>query len=272
MRAYGWARLAGQNGEVKGAKLAAKLRAALTPANRRSAARIVAPYTPAALRTSLLPIFYTGCGSDGHTHCKSGTSGQTGQCSPRHLDRYVYPRGAESSGVQGRVIVHFTLMPDGTAHLPYVLFGLPKPGYRFHAAALTSILRSKFARLPPGAQPAPCNAMFAFIERPFTSLSAYPRLERFIDRMRRAAHSGTSTEASDPAGMSHLRKVRARQPRRRCVRSEAGRPAARMRVVLSLAPVRGPGYNVSRTNDVPTAERAGSDARGVVCAAEAANG
>ena len=83
---------------------------------------------------------------------------------------------------------------------------------------------------------------------------------------------GTSTEASDPAGVSHLRNVRARQPRRRCVRSEAGCPAARMRVFLSLAPVRGPGYNVSRTNDVPTAERAGSDARGVACAAEAANG
>ena len=73
---------------------------------------------------------------------------------------------------------------------------------------------------------------------------------------------GTSTEASDPAGMSHLRNVRARQPRRRCVRSEAGPPAARVRVVLSLAPVRGPGYNFSRTNDVPTAERAGSYARG----------
>ena len=112
-----------------------------------------------------------------------------------------------------------------------------------------------------------------------------------------ALRHGTSTEASDPAGMSHLRKVRARQPRRRCVRSEAERPAAHVRVVLSLAPVRGPGYNVSRTNDVPTAERAGSYARGGdacvarvataatlgilrsqdgeaewVCAAEAANG
>ncbi len=83
---------------------------------------------------------------------------------------------------------------------------------------------------------------------------------------------GTSTEASDPAGMSHLRNVRARQPRRRCVRSEAGRPAAHVRVVLSLAQVRGPGYTISRTNDVPTAERAGSDARGVACAAQAANG
>ncbi len=196
VRAYGWARLAGQNGEVKGTKLAAKLRAALTPANRRSAARIVAPYTPAALRSSLLPIFYAGCGTDGRTHCKSGTWGQTGQCAPRHLDRYVYPRGAEFSGVQGRVIVHFTLMPDGTAHLPYVLFGLPKPGYRFHAAVRTSILRSKFAHVPPGAQPAPCNLMFDFIERPLTSLSAYPRLERFIDRMRRRAHSGNpSAEA-----------------------------------------------------------------------------
>ena len=81
---------------------------------------------------------------------------------------------------------------------------------------------------------------------------------------------GTSTEASDPAGMSHLRNVRARQPRRRCVRSGAGRRAAHVRVVLSLAPVRGPGYNASRTNDVPTAERAGSDAREVACAAEAA--
>ncbi|MHB1827133.1 MAG: PA0069 family radical SAM protein [Steroidobacteraceae bacterium] len=87
-----------------------------------------------------------------------------------------------------------------------------------------------------------------------------------------AGYVGTSTEASDPAGMSHLRNVRARQPRRRCVRSEAGCPAARMRVFLSLAPVRGPGYNISRTNDVPTAERAGSYARGVACAAEAANG
>jgi hypothetical protein len=34
-------------------------------------------------------------------------------------------------------------------------------------------------------------------------------------------HHGTSTEASDPAGMSHLRNVRARQPSRRCARGEA---------------------------------------------------
>ena len=43
--------------------------------------------------------------------------------------------------------------------------------------------------------------------------------------------------------MSHLRNVCARQPRRRCVRSEAGPAAAHVRVVLSLAQVRGPGYN-----------------------------
>ena len=62
--------------------------------------------------------------------------------------------------------------------------------------------------------------------------------------------------------MSHLRNVRARQPLRRSVRSEAGPPAAHVRVVLSLAPVRGPAHNTSRTNDVPAAERGGSDARG----------
>ncbi|MHB1814215.1 MAG: hypothetical protein ACYCUE_05220, partial [Steroidobacteraceae bacterium] len=55
---------------------------------------------------------------------------------------------------------------------------------------------------------------------------------QYLARVRRAQHYiGTSTEASDPAGMSHLRNVRARQPRRRCVRSEAGRPAPHVRVV-----------------------------------------
>jgi TPR repeat protein len=190
VRAYGWARLAGQNGEAKGTKLAAKLRAVLTPANRRLAARIVAPYTPAALRSSLLPIFSEGCGTDGSTHCTSGTWGQTPHCQPLHVYRYVYPRGAAFLGVQARVLVHFTIMPDGTAHLPYVVLGLPEPGYRFYAAVLTSILRSKFAHLPPGAQPARCNLLFSFIERPFAGLAAYPRLERFLYKMRRRAHSG----------------------------------------------------------------------------------
>ena len=72
------------------------------------------------------------------------------QCAPVHTYRYVYPRGAAFSGVQSRLVVRFTLIPDGTAQLPYVVFGLPDRGYRFYAAVRTRILRSEYARLPPG--------------------------------------------------------------------------------------------------------------------------
>ncbi len=192
VRAYGWARLAGRNGEAKGRKLADKLRVVLTPAQRRTAARIVAPYTPAALRRTLLPTLTHGhgCGTHRSTHCRPGTWGKMPECSPLHIYRYVYPRGAAASGVQGRVVVHFTLMPNGTARLPYVVFGLPDHKYRFPAAVRTSILRSKYAHLPPGAQPVACNLVFSFVESQFDGLSAYPRLDAFLDRMRRRARSG----------------------------------------------------------------------------------
>jgi hypothetical protein len=39
---------------------------------------------------------------------------------------------------------------------------------------------------------------------------------------------GARMDASDPAGAEPLRSVRARQSSRRCARSEAGRPAARV--------------------------------------------
>ena len=96
--------------------------------------------------------------------------------------------------------------------------------------------RPRRARVRAPARPA--ATMSASASRPSGSLTVKTLLIAGLILIGGGIFLGTSTEASDPAGMSHLRNARARQPRRRCVRSEAGRPAACVRFVLPVEPVR----------------------------------
>jgi len=190
--AYAWARLAGRNADAQGKKLAAELKSAMTPELELAAERAVKRYTPAALRRRLLPV--TTCGAArapfGGSKCVSATHSAYRACRAVKIYKYVYPLMPEVYRMQGQLVVRFTLMPDGTARLPEVVFGLPEPGFR--RAVRISVLRSKFKPLPRGARPMQCSLSYKFVEKGQFS-AQNRRLYVYLLRLRRRARRGDPT-------------------------------------------------------------------------------
>ncbi|MGH8290843.1 MAG: TonB family protein [Steroidobacteraceae bacterium] len=63
----------------------------------------------------------------------------------------VYPLAARRAGIEGTVLVEFTLMPDGHPRFPRIVFAVPT-GF-FEAVVKESVLRSRFSRTPSGSPP-----------------------------------------------------------------------------------------------------------------------
>ena len=244
IHAYAWAMLASQNGEAKGQKLARRLLPALrlAPGSRRIAGWITAPYTPAALNRTLLPTYpHAGLASNGGHPAGGGAPNVFGTrsnraCLPIRMHRDVYPWWANLRGMQDRVLVQFTLMPDGTARLPEVIFGLPERS--FDAAARTSVVMSKFAHRPLRRHPIRCALDFQFVERNLSS-GDYPRLQDYLWGLRKKAVKG------DPAAEAIYGTVLAGLPQIQSSRrtsflpwlvraAQAGDPLAQYEVGASL--------------------------------------
>lgn len=240
-RAYAWARIAGQNGEAKGTKLAAKLRSVLTPAAVRASALIVARYGPTALRRRLLPVSVGACGGthsgDESYSCPFALHGDP-RCRAVHFYGHGYPlMQGGTENLQSRLVVRFTLMPDGTARLPRVVFGLPEPGFR--SAVRANVLRSKFKPRPSGARPVQCEVEISFLETDQEDLSAYPQLNLYVFRERGRARRGDPTAEAVYgtllAGLPQVGRFRGRHFLRWLVKAaQAGVPYAQYEVGESL--------------------------------------
>lgn len=179
---YAWARLAAQNGAAKGLTLAKELEPALAlaPGSRKVAAWVTAPYTPAALERTLLPVLLQpntrSNASRSHPRnvaSKRGGTRSPARCRPQRFDTNIYPLEADLGGMQGRFVLQYTLMPDGTARNPRVVFGLQAP--QFDEAARAGVLMAKFAHAP-GTHPLQCTMALEFLERQY-STDDYPGLE-----------------------------------------------------------------------------------------------
>ncbi len=185
IEAYAWAMLASKNGEAGGAKLAKRLLPdlELAPGSRRIAGWVTAQYTPAVLERRLLPRYHSRA-------LRHGEHAQMRACSPVHVFRPRFPIREQLDGEQGRLVVTFTVMPDGTARLPHVLFEMP-PLHKEDFLALTheSVLRSRFAVRPAADGPIQCTIYFQFVQRSLVS-SEYPGLNSYLDRAREQAHMG----------------------------------------------------------------------------------
>ncbi len=185
--AYAWATLAARNGEAKGLTLAQKLQPdlALAPGSRKMAAQVIAAYTPAALARTLLPDLPKPNGR--------GTKSPA-RCAPQRFDRGIYPLEASLRGMQGRFVVQFTLMPDGTARNPRVVFGLQAP--QFDQAARAGVLMAKFAHGAAGTHPLNCTIALEFLERQY-STDDYPGLQEKLWRLHDGASKGNPQAETD---------------------------------------------------------------------------
>lgn len=150
--AYAWASLAAQNGEAEGKKIADDIRPRLAPGSERIAGWITDSYTPEALSKSLLPDLQRTVGASWNEQAK--------RCKWVRVARPLIPIAAVLNREEGEVFVEFTLMPDGTARLPRVVFEFPAG--RFGAVVRDLVLRATFNRRPRGSGSIDCQEILHF--------------------------------------------------------------------------------------------------------------
>jgi hypothetical protein len=182
INAYAWSMLAVDNGEAPGLLLARQLLPHLAPGSTKIAGWITAPYTPAALERTLLPEKQPG--DKGHQEERTGAR----PC--RHPVMVDYPTivREEMVGVQGGLVVEFSVLPDGTTRLPRIVFEASAGQSDFDTLARASVLRSKYASRSAAAGPIQCSIFYLFAEH--TSSNEFPGLKRYVHGVQLRAQGG----------------------------------------------------------------------------------
>lgn len=178
---YAWATLAAASGEARGQTLADQLRPLLAPGSEKIAADIAAPYRRSELDARLMPKM-------------EEDSIDRQACRLTKYPTIEYPENARYRGISGNVLAEFTVMPDGRARRPRIVYSLPVGV--FEPTVRRAVLRIAFPARSADANPAHCNIMFRFV----TPGGYYPQLEAFANKMRTEAEAG-DVEAEFVYGM-----------------------------------------------------------------------
>jgi uncharacterized protein len=197
---YGWASIAIDNGGGEPSRaIVSQLEPHMTPAARARIDAMRAKFGTDALKKALLPNIFSNANYVDREPCGmiKGYSGN-------------YPAVASEKGIQGQAYVELTVMPDGRARNPRVVYSVPT-GY-FEEAARAAILRSEFkpARTKDGFVPCTMAVMLRY--QMDYGKADYSRLDSFVEDTRKQAQAG------DPrsqmlyglllAGVPQLKKTR----------------------------------------------------------------
>jgi uncharacterized protein len=142
---YAWAKIATENGSKITRTIVEQIEPHLTPRAREKIDEVYAQFSPAALRHRVLPNIFDRSLRAGYQPCKMIKSGTAKR----------YPAGAVNSGVQGSVYVEFTVMPDGHARNPRIVYAVPVN--TFDRSAREVILSTEFAPATTKGVPEPCT-------------------------------------------------------------------------------------------------------------------
>lgn len=112
--AYGWLKLAADNGQAKAKALVPKLRADMIDESIGAAERLVSRFAASALNERLMPKILQNCEYQGMTRPKA-----------KKMVAPIYPRGAQKAGVEGSVLVELTVAADGTVRDTRVVRAFP---------------------------------------------------------------------------------------------------------------------------------------------------
>ncbi len=184
--AYAWAVISAENGNPSGKGLAEKVRPYLAPGSERVLGELESHFGPTALAERLLPqalspeddeLAQKRCASVRKTNLSLG-----------------YPLQARAEGRQGGVFVGFTLMPDGHAQDPRILYIIPRKGFERDVRA--RLLSDRFGVAPAGTPPLECTGFYVFILSEMEGSSG-----RVIDAF--VANTLRQAKAGDPLAQLH---------------------------------------------------------------------
>ena len=230
VNAYAWAILAAENGMEGARKLAEQLEPNLSPASLNFARDIEARFNRAALDKRLMPRVLAGVEYSDRTPCRK-----------EKMSIPEYPADASMRGIQGQVFVEFTVMPDGRARLPRMIYAIPPK--IFERAVRDGLLHSKFTPAMQDGKRVPCTAVFMWRFVTGDSSAQYNGLDTTV------AKTLTKAEAGDPqaqalygfliAGLPQLNKSYSDALPWLLKAAQAGMPVAQYQVGYSLLRGRG---------------------------------
>jgi uncharacterized protein len=200
---YAWASIAVENGSSEAAQsIVSQLEPHVTPTARVRIDAIRAQYGKEALKKALLPNIFSNANYMDREPCKM-TKPFAGP----------YPTAAYLKGIQGQAYVELTVMPDGRARNPRVVYSVPA-GF-FEEAARASILKTEFqpARSKEGWVPCTMAVMFRYVLD--IQNSDYSKLDTFVKETKEQAIAG------DPRGQMLYGLLLAGLPQLKQSRSDA---------------------------------------------------
>src|SRR5689334_3171511 len=166
---YAWASIAIDNGGGEPALgIVSQLDPHMTPKARASVDEIKSRFGGEALKKALLPNIL-----------ENANYADREPCHMVKPNAGVYPQGAVESGVQGQAYVEFTVMPDGRARNPRVVYAVPA-GY-FEEVTRVAILKTEFspARDKQGGL-VPCTMAVMFRYTMDIDASEYSKLDSYV--------------------------------------------------------------------------------------------
>jgi TonB family protein len=177
---YAWALIARENSAHDDAmkNIIDQLEPHMNEKARRRVAEIRAQFGTAALDTKLLPKIFEGANYIDRTPCKISKAASN-----------TYPPMAMQKGLQGSVYMEFTVMPDGHARNPRVVYAVPSGV--FDEAARRTIMRSEFSPSTQKGVPVPCTigTMVTFVLKGVEK-SDYSDLNAFVKKSQKQAEAG----------------------------------------------------------------------------------
>ncbi len=177
---YAWARIAIENGGGEAVKdIIAQLDPYMNDTTRRRVESITSQFGRAALEQRLMPKVLPG-------------TNFVSQGTPCHMFKQagiVYPPDAVNNGIQGQVYMEFTVMPDGRARNPRVVYAVPAKVFEQSTRRL--ILRSEFTPATEKGVPVPCTiGMMVQYRINGVDDGDYNELERLLKRTKTQAEAG----------------------------------------------------------------------------------
>jgi TonB family protein len=177
---YAWAKIAIENGgggePMQG--IIDQLEPHMNAKARQRVDEIKAQFGNAALDKKLLPKIFEGANYTDRTPCLISKQASS-----------TYPSEAANRGVQGNVYMEYTVMPDGHARNPRVVYAVPAGV--FDDAARRTIMRSEFSPSTQKGVPVPCTTgtMVMFVLKGVEK-SDYSDLNAFVRKSQKQAEAG----------------------------------------------------------------------------------
>src|SRR5688572_22292435 len=226
IQGYAWASIAIDNGaaseELK--NIVSQLEPHVTVTARARIDKVKAQFGAEGLKKSLLPNIFAKADYTDREPC--------------HMLKHApgdYPVEAQDKGIQGQAYVEFTVMPDGRARNPRVVYSVPAK--YFEEASRATILKSQFQPAKTKDGFVPCTMAVMFRYQMDYKASDYSKLDNYVDDAK------TKAEAGDPSsqmlyglllsGLPQLKQTRADAMPWFLKSAQAGVPSAQYLVGVS---------------------------------------